>query len=935
MKKIRNLLLAGAVLLGGLAAVGCDPEENGAELSEEASRTYSSRPIDVTIGGVMNGDNLPGTRSQVNIDDAAVSKVTVFLFDHATGKILLREGNQPWVTEAFSNSFSFDLPVGTVAVDIYTICNYGNTQLPTGNTNLKTSDLDGLMYTINAISELSSMPMAGIDSRTITPETTSLNLTVDRLFAIYYVNFDLSEVQAAGYTVDALYLTTHSVNRTVHWFRPDGGDAATAVNEMLDYASSQELLLMAGGASCYVYVTENMQGTISGASSWRTVQADLGSRVARCTYIDLGVKVHRSDYSWQNAYFQVYLGNGDMTSQFDIPRNYKKNITIKIPATGIVEAPAYPAFVWDNHSLSLEPGGSSTVTFSCANITAGELSISSGSDQVTISNVTVNNGSGSCVVTASSGISSTMTSHVTGGDNQGKCQDDLVVTVSVTPQTEERLVVLLSPSSSTVAVGGVQTYTAYLRYDTYDGNGTLIETGEPTEAYPSYFIWSSSNTGVATVSDGVATGAGAGTATITAAYRYGQNESATASLTVQGGSVTTYRHEYILTPDSSSILVNETQGYTVTRRTYTIINGEEQPGYESETVSNSLFDWSSSDTGVATVSDGNATGVDNGDVTITATLKSDSSVEIEADLSVSHLFEFTGGPSTIEPGETVTLSSNTTLSPSNIIVSYNISGFITDDIQDNYVTITCPSTATPGTQVTVTGGNQNKGPRAEGPWYLTVASAPVNPTVSSIVIQEVTNHGLIVYEPHQYQFKCVVTMSDGTVYDSNDPQNSGLFAWYSKDEGTYFTNFGGGAYQINGSEPREDTFEVKCEFYDGNERESATVTIVQHELTFEYSHSEGGREYGNDGYDHLYVRIYVNVMHGDEIAETREYVLREANNDTVVLPGLMINVTYDMEEDGTWTGCNGTVPPGVSARYYVNISTNGGAFYIPSTPVGL
>jgi hypothetical protein len=82
--------------------------------------------------------------------------------------------------------------------------------------------------------------------------------------------------------------------------------------------------------------------------------------------------------------------------------------------------------------------------------------------------------------------------------------------------------------------------------------------------------------------------------------------------------VVEYRYEYSISPEESEILVGETEAYTVTMYTYTVIDGVEQSGYSCETVSNSRFSWSSSDTSVASVSGGTATGLDDGTTIISA-----------------------------------------------------------------------------------------------------------------------------------------------------------------------------------------------------------------------------------------------------------------------------------------------------------------------------
>ena len=667
MKKFSRILMAAAVLFGGLLSWSCNPAETDEKPSEEDSRTYPSRPITVTVGSLAEGDTFPETRSQVEIDDDKVYLVTIYLFDSSTGKILLREdgseGGSPWVTTAESNTFAFDLPYADIDVDVYTICNYAGTTLPTATSSLKESDLDGLTYSITSINQLQSMPMAGRETKHITTTTSSLKVSVDRLFAVYYVNFDLSAVRAKGYSIDALHLTTHSVNRTVHWFRPEGGDAATAVNDQLDYANSQELRLMADGANAYVYVLENMQGTIPGASSWRTVQKDLGGAVALCTYIDVAVKIHDNKNNvWQNWPFQVYLGNGDMTSEFDIPRNYRKNITIKIPGDGIVSDPDYPTFVWGSAALTLDSGESKRVPFSTTAIPSSySLVFSSDESGVSVSDVkytyaaSTGIGSGSVLISAASDIGSSVSTFVKGGDGEN-CQDVLPVEVEVAEQPVYEFCWI--DDDVTIAAGQTRNMRFYmadllLEDINFESSDPHITLGTP-DYYPGDSDYGTIPVSVSSEATGTWDG------TVTGSFTKGGGGSDDLTVHVQGGSEITYEYDYVIDPEESSIEVNGTQEYTITCNVYTYIDGVLQPGYESNVMDNSAFNWSSARTSVATVSGGVATGRGVGKTDITATMKGDSSIKCTAELNVTpaavvvERWEITPEETTLAYGQSVT-----------------------------------------------------------------------------------------------------------------------------------------------------------------------------------------------------------------------------------------------------------------------------------------
>lgn len=206
------------------------------------------------------------------------------------------------------------------------------------------------------------------------------------------------------------------------------------------------------------------------------------------------------------------------------------------------------------------------------------------------------------------------------------------LTVKDVVTTANELVV--TPTSASVYVGRTSSFKATWYTYTYT-NG--VKTGTRSSVVTTSATWKSSSTSVATVSSGTATGVSAGKATITATY---SGESASADLTVED-LVTTSRY-IIVSPFSATINVGGTKGYTVTLYENTYTNGVNTGTKTSDVTA--AASWSSSDTGVATVSRGTARGVSEGTANITATygecsdygiLHVENSVTKETELEVS------------------------------------------------------------------------------------------------------------------------------------------------------------------------------------------------------------------------------------------------------------------------------------------------------------
>lgn len=127
---------------------------------------------------------------------------------------------------------------------------------------------------------------------------------------------------------------------------------------------------------------------------------------------------------------------------------------------------------------------------------------------------------------------------------------------------------------------------------------TLVATLTPSNATNTTVIWSSSDSSVATVSDGVVTGVTEGSTTITATTSNGLK--ATANITVSKVAPT-------------SITLNQTSVSLGVGNTATI-TATVLPSNVSDTIT-----WTSSNTAVATVDGGVISGISAGDTTITAT----------------------------------------------------------------------------------------------------------------------------------------------------------------------------------------------------------------------------------------------------------------------------------------------------------------------------
>ena len=266
-------------------------------------------------------------------------------------------------------------------------------------------------------------------------------------------------------------------------------------------------------------------------------------------------------------------------------------------------------------------------------VTPATASIPIGAPQQFMATATFSDGSSSDVTTTSTWISATpavATVVATTGVATGIASGTSVITatyggqaatanLTVTGATLSTITV--APLTSTIAIGGTQTFVATGNYS--DGTSANIS---------STVTWTSGNLAVATiVSTGVATGVSAGPAAITATLG---GQSGLANLTVTTATLSSIS----VAPLAATVVIGGTQTFVAT--------GNYSDG-TSANISSTVL-WASSDITLATVvSPGVATGVKAGSPTITATLSGKSG---SATLTVSPAAAGPKGPATVNLG---------------------------------------------------------------------------------------------------------------------------------------------------------------------------------------------------------------------------------------------------------------------------------------------
>ena len=435
---------------------------------------------------------------------------------------------------------------------------------------------------------------------------------------------------------------------------PFGVSAASGASDILDF---QEVEFASGSGTnsltATFYVPENMQGTINGIESSSDKAGDrnvtVGNNASKLTYLETEVE-SQGKYDGTIVY-RSYLGN-NATTNFDIERNYKYIWVIHYKSDTVddfeddwkhdyedVEIIDYALLVSPNPE-TVAPGGEFVYeTVLRRTVVKPEPSFT---DEEVLDNTLVSWESDSPQYASVSpdgtveGIAEG-TAHITARytpDGPDFSELTAYATVNVKSVVERELVII--PALSNASVGEPIHLKAFF-YTTTDG---VRNDGEDVTSLCEWSLRDESESISVNNTDpdkGTVTAIAGGSAVIKAVYSF-DGEDYEGSATVNFGDVIEQRYRLVMVPPSGVIAFGGTMVFSVNRYTDTYINGVlSAEGNVAELMDASQFDWSTSESTVATVdAEGVATGRGEGRTQVIAQLKDTvDEYELYSDISAS------------------------------------------------------------------------------------------------------------------------------------------------------------------------------------------------------------------------------------------------------------------------------------------------------------
>ena len=623
----RFIAAAGAAVC---LAVGCVNEMSDPLITKDAVIELIQEPS-------------PQTKSSVGGFAAdAVNNLTVAVFDNTTG--ILADALY------FSPASAMKLPlVKGKTYAVYAVANVGDLSsvIRSSYANMTAFKSFPLSFASFAGVTAEGFPMASKAVSIVSGGASAAPVTLERLVAKYTVNIDRSAL-ASGSTLTVKSMNVRQAALSARPFADASERKAGTVSDG-DYAVDADITALNGGGAIALYLLENRQGTLlpSNTDPKNKIPAAQAQKNV-CTYLEMVCSYAKTDKRADNVTYRIYLGEDNITD-FSIVRNSTYTLTLK-PTDAGIDQPSWrldpgDILTW-SHSLSVAPSDPTikvagtqafTATYTTRKFVNGHEEVSAQTEDDVTSSATWTSQNTSVAT-----LSSATATGVAAGSSYIKASYDgyeggstLTVEDDVTYDDE---IVVTGPSS--VNVGSTAAFTA-TKYTYKYVNGVKVETPTATADVTSSAVWSSSSTGVATVTAGTVKGIASGTATITATINKGTANEKSHSVSITVADDITYTHELVIAPENAAIKIKGTQAFTATYYTYTLVNGAKDDTKTTSSTVTSTATWSSNKTGVATISAGTATGEGEGTATITATYEGSSDT---ATITVSDDIESYGTP---------------------------------------------------------------------------------------------------------------------------------------------------------------------------------------------------------------------------------------------------------------------------------------------------
>lgn len=310
------------------------------------------------------------TKSILTVDPCEIETLQVFAFDPASEKILIYgegagaalKGKPVTAYVEGVSSFEWCLPVG-IELDIYAVANIGKITTPSTVDELLA--MDDMRLTFDSLEDLNdhkAVPMHGILKGAVdTGDGNELVIKMKKVLARYDISIAFEEFPE-GTQVHRLTVRNAHKHATLFGSNEAAKSADDLTREM-DYTTEDDLALLNAGETITLYLPENMQTAVNGATStannWKEISDDNMTNMDFCSYMEIVYTTPDMTGTVSQNVMRVYFGKHP-TTNFDIERNRKTNVRVKLTGTEVI---VNGFFEFTEPYLTVKPGESVKINF--------------------------------------------------------------------------------------------------------------------------------------------------------------------------------------------------------------------------------------------------------------------------------------------------------------------------------------------------------------------------------------------------------------------------------------------------------------------------------------------------------------------------------------------------------------------------------------------
>lgn len=319
MKAIIRYILLGA---GLMLCAACDKDD---------SRDSNGPPATLSLKLMLGETTL--TKSMPEINETGVTDINIFAYDEITGHL---------ISCGYFNEPSGNVELGVYAGRSYAVYAVANAGDLTGSSGITDSlGLIALTWTLESpegiVNSTGAIPMSGRKHNVKAGGNSPEQIVLTRMLAKFRIIADISGLNRDVSSFDIKKVMIKNMNRRMGYFTTSRAmTGAHVFTEGLCIEGDGLKRLMTDGVD--IYLPENAQGDLLASNVDESTHIPPDPYDGLCTYVELHVDYRSKEHYSDSLVYRYYLHDGRRLDNFDLLRNTMYTCRTKFTGSGINES---------------------------------------------------------------------------------------------------------------------------------------------------------------------------------------------------------------------------------------------------------------------------------------------------------------------------------------------------------------------------------------------------------------------------------------------------------------------------------------------------------------------------------------------------------------------------------------------------------------------